>query len=177
MGRTKAAPHVIFITALCTHQMNLAERIEHRLVEQYGPIELKSTPFEFSHTSYYQKEMGTDLKKCFLAFENTLDPIELVAFKLFTNQLEHETSRQGRRLINIDPGYLELPKLVLASTKNFSHRVYLDRGVYGDVQLIWREGRFQSLPWTYPDYHERTSLDFFTEVRTNLHQRIMETSR
>ncbi|HNY92028.1 MAG TPA: DUF4416 family protein, partial [bacterium] len=71
----------------------------------------------------------------------------------------------GRRRVNLDPGYSEAAKLVLATTKNFGHRIYLGQGIYGDVQLFWRKGRFQSNPWTYPDYLEAKSLEFFSALR------------
>jgi hypothetical protein len=136
-----------------------------RLAEQWGPISSRTDPFPFDHTTYYQAEMGVHLSKLFCAFSRLIDPQQLVEFKLATNRIEEETAVEGRRRINLDPGYLEAAKLVLATTKNFSHRIYLGQGIYGDVQLFWRDGRFQGNPWTYADYLESESLRFFTTLR------------
>ena len=83
-----------------------------------------------------------------------------------TNELEASTAHRGRRSVNYDPGYLEAAKLVLATTKNFDHRLYLGNGIYGDVQLRFRKGAFAAMDWTYPDYQQQSVLDFFHLVRS-----------
>ncbi len=171
MGQPKLSAKVCLISALCYRDQCDAAKSLELLVEAFGPIQQMSSVFDFTHTTYYQKEMGSALKKFFCCFDNLIDPMDVVEVKLKTNAIEEHLNKDGRRLVNIDPGYLEAAKLVLATTKNFSHRIYLGKGVYGDVQLFWRQGRFQSNPWTYPDYLDSISLAFFTEVRKGYLQR------
>jgi hypothetical protein len=140
------------------------ESVAH-LVQRYGSIEFQTAPAAFSHTAYYAAEMGDDLRKAFVCFEK-LYPIDcFVDYKLLSLRLETRYAVHGKRTVNIDPGYLELAKLVLASTKNFDHRVYLGQKIYGDVQLRFRGGKFVANEWTYPDYRQQASLDFFARVR------------
>src|SRR4029078_12622455 len=100
--------------------------------------------------------MGTDLRKVFFAFESLVDPAELVACKETSNQWETDYQQLARhpeiRPLNLDPGYLTEAKLVLATTKDRDHRLYLDRGIYAENTLYYQRGAWQSRPWTYPDY-------------------------
>ncbi len=165
MGQVRLAAPVRLICALCYREESDRTSAAARLEQAWGPISAWTAPFPFSHTTYYQAEMGEGLYKSYSAFERLIEPMEIVAIKLATNEIEADLASDGRRRINIDPGYIEAAKLVLATTKNFSHRIYLGEGIYGDVQLFWREGRFQSNPWTYADYQEPLSLEFFTAIR------------
>ncbi len=171
MGEPKLASPVVLIAAICYRHERDAESALAQMIAQYGPIQMQSSPYHFDHTNYYREEMGEDLKKFFCAFENLIDPMDIVDIKLYTNELERHYSMDSKRRVNIDPGYLEAPKLVLATTKNYSHRIYLGRGIYGDVQLFWRHGRFCCNEWTYPDYREPHSLAFFTQLRHHFLQR------
>jgi len=165
MGQPKLSARVYLISALCYHDQCDAAKALELLVEAFGPIQQMSSVFDFTHTTYYQKEMGSALCKFFCCFENLIDPIDVIDVKLKTNEIEERLAKDGKRSVNIDPGYLEAAKLVLATTKNFGHRIYLGKGIYGDVQLFWRQGKFQSNPWTYPDYLDAISIAFFTDVR------------
>lgn len=120
---------------------------------QYGPIDFLSEPFPFDFTRYYEPEMGKPLERRIASFENLIDPGDLPRIKHWTNQLEDQfrNDRQGRR-VNIDPGYIGASKFILATGKDYSHRIYLGDGIYGDLTLRVREGGFHPLPWTYPDY-------------------------
>ena len=133
-----------------------------------GSIEEKSAIFNFSFTQYYQNEMGSDLKKIFLSFVRLIDPIALPGIKIRTNAIEKEWLLDNQRKINLDPGYITGAKVVLASTKDFAHRIYLGDGIYGDNHLRFIHGRFISHPWTYPDYQTDLALDFFTKARASL---------
>lgn len=165
MGIEKTAAPVLLVAAICYCHNEEAEQAFQLMAANKSPIREKSEPFSFTHTNYYQNEMGDNLQKIFCAFSETIDPMQIVDFKLYTNELEKKFSHQGQRRINIDPGYLEAAKLILATTKNFSHRIYLGKGIYGDVQLFWRNGQFQFNPWTYPDYKEPANMEFFTHLR------------
>lgn len=149
-----------------------------RLQVQLGPIDIQSEMFLFSHTEYYQREMGKSLGRLFLSFARLIRRERLAEIKLLTNGLEENLSHvlkgKSRRQINIDPGYLEASKLVLASTKNFSHRIYLSRGIYAEVTLQYRQNRFQPLPWTYPDYQTPQVLSFLLRARQVYMKQISE---
>ena len=135
----------------------------------YGPISLTSAPFEFTETDYYAATMGTDLKKQFLTFERPIDPGELAHIKRQTNTLEREYAALGKhpesRPLNLDPGYITAAKLVLASTKDHAHRIYLRDGIYAEVTLNYRHRRWQPMDWTYPDYRREDFQQFFTQCR------------
>jgi hypothetical protein len=165
MGIIRMPAPVCLILALTYQKLEEAEQALDLFTEQVGNIAMASEPFQFNHTRYYEDEMGSQLFKLFYAFEKLIDPMDIVRIKLFSNQIEEKFSDQGKRRVNLDPGYLEAAKLILATSKNFSHRIYLGSGIYGDVQLFWRNGRFQMNPWTYPDYQEQQTLLFLTRLR------------
>lgn len=167
MGVIRYPKKVCLICAVCYQDESLkAEALLH-LQALYGPLRSISEARPFGHTQYYRDEMGDDLKKCYVAFAQWIDPAELPNIKCRTNELELQWQQDGRRRINLDPGYIEAAKLVLASTKNFSHRIYIGAGIYGDVQLVWRAGHFCVNPWTYPDYREPETVLFFEQVRND----------
>lgn len=146
----------------------LFEMAETRLEKKFGPIELKSPVIPFNYTDYYEEEIGRDIKRQFLSFQKLIDPGSLAGIKLFTNKLEERLQRERvgpGRPINLDPGYLASSKLVLASTKDYYHRIYLEKGIYAEVTLRYVKGAFEPLPWTYPDYRSKEYIDFFTESR------------
>lgn len=146
-------------------RQDLAITVIERLEDLYGPVDLVSPWLAFDYTDYYAHEMGRPLYRRLLAFKDLIDQERLPDIKHQTNDLETAFTREGRRGVNIDPGYLLLERLVLATGKNFSHRIYLRRGIYADLTLIYRKGRFESLPWTYPDYADRRLQDFLFQVR------------
>lgn len=135
------------------------------VTECYGDLDLRSPMFPFDHTSYYHQEMGDGLRKQFLGFAELRPAEELVPLKLLAMDIEHLLAIEGRRRVNIDPGYLELAKVVVASHKNYDHRVHLGHGVFGDVQLRYRGGRFVTNDWTYPDYASEVGLRFMSQLR------------
>jgi hypothetical protein len=141
----------------------------------FGPIAVESEHFEHNETTYYEREMGTGLRKTFWAFEQLVDPARLVEAKLTTNAWEAEYAATAdnpeARPLNLDPGYLTEAKLVLASTKDRDHRLYLDRGIFAENTLFFRAGGWHLRPWTYPDYQRADYHLFFTRCRDYLRQR------
>ena len=140
------------------------------LERSYGTVALTSPPFSFdAYSSYYAAEMGQGLQKRFVAFERPVHPERLAPIKRDTNELEHRLSRgetdDRKRTVNIDPGYVTLAKLVLASTKDYTHRVYIGDGIFAEVTLVYRDGAFGPLETTYPDYRSAEALAFFDSVR------------
>ncbi len=165
MGQIRLPAPVCLILALTWKSESVASQALQWFEGTVGPVADRSETIHFNHTRYYHEEMGADLFKAFYAFEQPVDPASLSSVKRFSNEIEDRLSLEGRRQVNLDPGYLEAAKLILATTKNFSHRIYLDQGIYGDVQLYWQHGRFQFNPWTYPDYKDERVVQFFTRVR------------
>lgn len=136
------------------------------LEQEYGRIVLFSKPFIFSETDYYESEMGAPLSRLFVAFERLIEAERISDIKLRTIEIEHAmfSGPKGRN-VNIDPGYLTSAKVVLVTTKNFQHRIYLNNGIYGEVTLRYRRGSFEPWEWTYPDYIRSVSLEFFNSLR------------
>jgi hypothetical protein len=154
------------IAALTYSDKKVAKAATNLLKKEYGELDLVSSAFSFNHSQYYADEMGSALDKRFISFKNPNSIDCFIEFKLLSLKLENNFAVEGRRRVNIDPGYLESAKLVLASTKNYDHRIYLGKGIYGDVQLRFREGQFVDNPWTYPDYLTETAQTFFKKTRT-----------
>lgn len=130
---------------------------------RFGEIELESEEFKFEFTDHYEKEFGTGLKKRFVVFQEPIDREELPDIKLFTCKIEEELGAEGKRKINIDPGYVTMNNVVVASTKEFSSRIYLGKGIFGDLQLILKKEDVQIMPYTYADY--KLMKDFFLKLR------------
>jgi len=120
----------------------------------------------FGHTDYYGREFGADLMRRVYTFAQLVDPGTLADIKLETNELESHWSLEGRRLVNLDPGYVSLAKLVLATTKNNAHRVYIGKGIFAEVTLRFRAGHFTGLEWTYPDYASPDYCALFDGIRS-----------
>src|SRR5262249_22167667 len=129
---------------------------QSRAESHFGAVALASEVFDHNETTFYEKSMGPGLKKTFLAFAALRDPAELIDWKLATNAWEDEYAALGLhpepRPLNLDPGYLTEAKLVLASTKDRDHRLYLGRGIFAEVTLHFQRGAWVTRPWTYPDY-------------------------
>jgi hypothetical protein len=135
------------------------------LEEKFGPIDMMSTWLPFNFTTYYESEMGAPLFRKILVFKALIDQGDLSEIKIYTNDLELKYSKNNKRGVNIDPGYMLRERFVLATGKNYSHRIYIGKGIYADLTLIYTKGEFQALPWTYPDYAEKNMLGFLMQVR------------
>jgi hypothetical protein len=165
MGVPREPQPVKLIASVLTGQTALLARAQAMLRVAFGPIDFESGLLPFEHTDYYAGEFGSGLQRQIVAFAELVDPAELPAIKRQTNELEWELGQEGSRRVNIDPGYVSLAKLVLASTKNHGHRLYLDRGIYGEVTLTYHGGRFRPWPWTYPDYASDEYCALFARIR------------
>jgi hypothetical protein len=143
--------------------------------DAWGPVACESARFAHRETTYYDATMGPDLQKVFWAFESPFDPADLVLCKETSNQweLDYQALRKHPepRPLNLDPGYLTEAKLVLATTKDRDHRIYLARGIYAEVTLHFQRGRWEPRPWTYPDYRRPDYHEFFTRCREFLRGR------
>ncbi len=136
------------------------------LKDLVGGVIKKSDIFPFIHTTYYTNEMGEGLLRQWILFEKLIKPDLLIDLKHKSNEIEKNfLNENGGRKINIDPGLVSLNNIILASTKNYAHRIYLGRGIYAEVTLIYKDRQFRPLEWTYPDYREDSALRFFSESR------------
>lgn len=171
MSKLKEPQPVKPIIALLYPRGEPLGQLKIRLTERLGAIDWESPEFEFNHTHYYTEEMGADLVKSFLGFEKSTNPENLPEIKFDTNQLESDLSVAGKRRVNIDPGYFSLDHLVIATGKNTSHRIYLGKGVYADLTLVFQSGSFRPLPWTYPDFRSEKVIDLFNKLRQKFKQK------
>jgi hypothetical protein len=165
MGTDRNPLPVKLIAAVFTSQPQFFPEIEMELEKEYGKIDFKSPIFDFNYTDYYDSEMGCGLKKEFMSFGKLVNPEQISSVKAFTNALERKYSKENKRIINIDPGYINDCQLVLASTKKYYHRIYVGQGIYAEVTLFFKSRSFQPLQWTYPDYKAESSIDIFNKIR------------
>jgi hypothetical protein len=175
MGSISPPTPVLLLIAATSRYVISAEWARRRIEAIFGPLALVSRDFDFSETDYYTATMGTDLKKQFFVPEQLIDPGQLADIKRQTNAWEAEYAAFGvhpePRPLNLDPGYITAAKLVLASTKDHAHRLYLHEGIFAEVTLAFRQRTWQVLEWTYPDYQRRDYQEFFTRCRDFLLQR------
>jgi len=145
-----------------------ARLAEERLAELYGPVDLRGPAVPFDLTDYYEDEMGPGLERRFLSFAGLIRPEDLPDIKLRTNALEDEIRRasgRARRVVNLDPGYVTAAALIMATAKNFAHRVPLGKGIYAHLELLFVKDGVKVLDWTYPDLRGEAHREFFRAVR------------
>lgn len=168
MGIPRQHIPVKLITGIITNRIDLLQDVRGYLEKKFGEVEFESQIFDFCLTDYYEEELGKSLKRKFFSFKNLVIPDKSYKIKLYTNKLEIYFSDGKNRTVNIDPGYITLSKLVLFTTKDRSHRIYIDRGIYGDLELQYVRNGFRPYPWTYPDYKTNDYINFFNLVRKKL---------
>jgi len=143
----------------------LIEQIFPRLEAVAGPLDMMSKWLDFDFTDYYYKEMGHPLFRRILVFRSLIEQEKLASIKRATNGIEADFQRENGRQVNIDPGYLLRSRFILATGKDYSHRIYIGQQIYADLTLMYTKQGFKSLEWTYPDYASPAVLEFLTRVR------------
>ena len=138
------------------------------LESDFGPMDFLSAPGPFPYTTYYENEMGKGIRRQTACFLNLVAHGSLPDIKLRTNEIETSLLREGKRQVNIDPGLLSAERFVLATGKDFTHRIYLRDGIFADLTLIYQKGAYRPLPWTYPDYREPEFLHHLAVFRKKL---------
>ena len=167
-------PVKLFVS-LIAGDAHLIAGVTEELSQAYGKIDYMSAYIPFTATTYYQAEMGTGLMRRLITFENLMDPERLPDVKRYTDKLEaHYTSSEGNRKINLDPGYITLYQLILATNKRFAHRLYLKDGVYADLTLIFKKKSFQPLAWTFPDYGSFAMIGILNRLRERYRMQLKE---
>jgi len=178
MGEIAEPPSVLLILAAFSRHVSALDWAKGRAEADWGPVALESERFPFDATRYYEPTMGPGVEKCFWAFERFVDPTVLPDLKWQTNAWESEYAEKGDhtepRPLNLDPGYLTPAKLVLASTKDHAHRVYLSRGIFAEVTLFYKDRRWQHRDWTFADYRRADYQRFFSECREYSRRRLRQ---
>jgi hypothetical protein len=169
MGSISTPRPVLLLVAVSSRYEAALDWARERIASEFGPLGAVSPAFDFTETDYYRASMGTDLKKQFFVSKSPIDPGRLPAIKRLTNDWEAEYAASAdhpeSRPLNLDPGYLTMAKLVLASTKDHAHRIYLANGIYAEVTLSYRGRGWHAFDWTYPDYRRADFQQFFTSAR------------
>jgi len=174
MSIPEQAKKVKLISSLFSSEEELIEKIIKQMEEYFGALDWVSETLVFDRTRYYAKEMGWPLYRRFISFSRLITPDSIVDAKLMTNTIENEHLADRRRRINIDPGYISSERLVLATGKNYVHRIYLAKGIYADLTLVFHAGTFKPLAWTYPDYADEKAIGYFNMVRNRYAQHLRE---
>ncbi|MBN2465043.1 DUF4416 family protein [candidate division WOR-3 bacterium] len=157
------------VVGLLSADRKLLEQAQSALTEGFGTVTVKSPEVPFNFTDYYEKEMGPGLIRQWVSFHGLVEPDQLSDFKSTTRSLEKRfLGPNGKRRVNLDPGLLTLYNLVLASTKGYAHRIYLRDGIHAELTLLFHSGKFEPLPWTYPDYQTPVCQEFLMRCRKEL---------
>ena len=164
MGIEEAFQRVKLFSGFIYRSEDLYQVMKERLAGHFSPLDLESAVFTFDCTSYYNQEMGTPLFRRFVSFKELIPPEQLPEIKLFTNRIERESAREGNRVVNLDPGYLSSANVVIATTKNYYHRVPLQQGIYAHLEYVVKGKQICLLAWTYPDFKTPGYLDFFQRL-------------
>lgn len=171
MARVTLPKPVKLIIGTLYQDEDIAQQVKKILTDEYGDIDLGCGPLPFEHTGYYS-ETGENLRKQLYSFRNLIDRECCADIKLATNGIEERFSENDNRRINIDPGYLTLSNLFLASCKDYYHRVYIGKGIFLENEYFYQNGCFRFWEWTYPDYKSSGYLSFFHEVRKIYHSQL-----
>ncbi|MEE9295038.1 MAG: DUF4416 family protein [Phycisphaerae bacterium] len=177
MGTIRPPRRAKLFCGLLGSELDLLALGRRRLAEHFGEIDLQSQVWPFDATDYYEAETGPGIQRQFVFFDNLISVERLAEIKRLTNEIEHRICDdlglpRSTRRVNIDPGYISLSKLVLATTKDHAHRIYLQQGIFAEVTLRFEKGGWRAWPWTYPDYASETYHAFFTQGRERLKQQL-----
>lgn len=165
MSRPQPPKPAKLVIGIFLKDKRLVTALAQALADLFGEVDTVSPWLDFDYTTYYTREMGSPLYRRMFSFKRLIAQQDLAEIKLQTNRIERSYEQQGRRRVNIDPGYLLNERFVLATGKNFTHRIYLKDGIYADLTLIYQKGDFQTLPWTYPDYAAKDLTCYLKQVR------------
>lgn len=160
----KPSPVKVFTAVFYTDEKFL-KMAKEKLLENLGEIDYESPSFDFEFTSYYEEEMGENIKRIFYSFKNLIVPDEIIDIKIKTAMIEKEFMIEGKRKVNIDPGYMDYFKVVLASFKFGGQKIYLGKGVYADITLWYEKGRFKPLLTCFPDFQSNLYEKVLLRIR------------
>jgi hypothetical protein len=150
------------------HKKQQKNGIIERLQKEFGNLDFVSDSFDFKHTVYYQNEMGLDLERFFVSFESRVMADSIYKAKLLSNCIEDDYAINKQRTVNIDPGIITPHNVILLTTKNFSHRIPLQQGIYAELTLMYdsKIKQYTALPWTYPDFQTKEYMTALLHIRS-----------
>lgn len=169
MSETKPFTPVKLICGVIASEKSVFTKAKEHLIRLHGPVDLLSPFYDFDFTDYYERQMGGNLKRRFLSFFNLIFPEKLSELKIQTNKLERKMKQEldaSRRIVNLDPGYLSSAGLIMATAKDFAHRIPLQNGIYAHLEFLFGKNKVRTLNWTYPDFKTEAYQKFFLEVRS-----------
>ena len=172
MGKLTSPAQVKLIIGFIFKDEGFFKKSERIFRRHFGPIDFESPILPFIYTDYYQKEFGSGLSRKLISFKKLIPSQRLAAIKILTNKIENKFFLKNQRKINIDPGYLTMAKLVLASTKDYSHRIHLNKGIFAEITLTYQNKNFQPREWTYLDYRSAEYIRVFQQIRDIYAQQI-----
>ena len=159
------APSTKLICGVLFTDENLLLRAKDLLIDRFGAIDFESEKFRFNVSYYYKPEMGWPIWRLFWSFEELIDPARIAEIKLACNSVEDELAIDGKRKVNLDPGYMDYDKVVLASAKYNWQKIYLDKGIYADATLKYEKGHYHPFPWSFPDFKTGEYERVFLKIR------------
>lgn len=165
MGIIRKAIPVKLIVGFIYKEEGIFLKAKQLLQKKFGKIDFESEKLLFNLTDYYEQELGKDPLRKFMSFSALIPADKIADIKIFTNAIEKKLAKNHLRRINIDPGYINFSKLVLATTKDYIHRIYLGKGIYAEMTLYFRNKTFNPWEWTYNDYRTPQYLEIFTKIR------------
>jgi len=161
----------LIIGIIYSKSSNINTCLSH-LEKVFGPIDQRSIEFNFDMTDYYEQEMGKELLRMFVSFQNLIEAQQIAEIKRLSNIIELNYYLEDGRSINLDPGYLDMDKFVLVSAKYGRQKIYLSKGIYADATLYFYKKEFHAYPWSFPDFSSGSYDDYFIEVRTKYKSQI-----
>ncbi len=179
MGEAHGPQAVNLVCPMLAGREEWLDAAMERVEAAFGPTDLVSATWPWPFSSYYEPEMGAPLLRRICSLRDLVAPDAIMDVKLETNRIEKDLAAAlapgaPARPVNLDPGYVALSKMVLATTKDYAHRLYLGRGIYAEVTLRWRRGGFEACEWTYRDYASGEYKAFFAEVRARYVEKLAE---
>jgi hypothetical protein len=165
MAKVKQVEKAKLFIGILYNNEEILDKVTKELIERYGEIEQESEPYEFNFTNYYENEMSSNLLKKFIVFKDLISRDEIANIKIETNELEDKYSKNNNRLINLDPGYLTKDNIILASVKESPYKVYISKGIFGHLTLIYGNKQWNANERTFPDFKNEKVQEFFLQVR------------
>ncbi|MBN1412752.1 MAG: DUF4416 family protein [Spirochaetales bacterium] len=172
MGSIQPFTRAKLILGVLTANTHVEDTVISGLTSLFGPVDYQSEAIDFTFSHYYDDEMGAPIHRFFLTFEELQEADALAPVKLKTNALEEKFSIKGKRRLNLDPGFIFLSKLILATTKDGSQRIPLGSGIYGEITLVFEHKSFRPLELTYPDFRSDTYIHILNEVRNRYKEQL-----
>lgn len=174
MGEYQKQKKVKLFCGILYSDIDIFNKAKDLLEKEFSKIDYISETILFDYTDYYIEEMGNPIYRLYLSFESLIYPYQISDIKKRTNDIENILKVDGKRKVNLDPGYISMSNLVLATTKNYSHRIALSPEIYAEVTLIYRNNSFCPLEWTYPDYKDPNNILIFNNIRKILSKQLKE---